>query len=659
MAAALALLLALPPASGCRRAETGEAPPGAAAGQPATQPGVRDGTLQVTPALQQKWGITTAAPARSTAAAAVSLPGVLRLNERQTAQVSSLLEGQVVSLGAELGAAVRKGQVLATIHAPALAQAKTAFLQASARAALTAREWERARVLLEQEAIDQKESARRKADFEQARTDCGGRRIEPALVRPGSGGGRCPAPARAAAWRRRPPRRARRPLPDIDLAACRSRHRAGCHRGSARRSRTGRCSPCPTSPRCGRHSTRASRTCRSSPRASGCASARPSTRTGRGTAGFCTSATWSTRRPGRSRSGSKCRTTGLLLKPNMFVQGEVAGVPSTRDVLTVPADAHPDDQRRAGGVRPGRRGPVRGQAGGNRRPRRRSARHREGARRLRTRGDRRRVHPQGRVAEVDAGGRVAPRRGGADMLERLMALSLRNRLAVLFLVVLVIVGRGRVGGPHDPDRRLPGRHEHPGRGGQHGAGPVAARDRAVRHLPDRELDARPARPRADAIGHEVRPLGRHDRLRGRRGHLLRPAAGLRAAGRGRAEACRRAWRPTMGPIATAMGEIYQYTLESPGPGCPGRDAVDDLARLRTLQDWVVTPLLKSVPGVTEINSFGGYLQQYQVMVDPEQPAEVRPAARRGRTTRSATTTRTSAAASSRSSPSSTSFAASA
>ncbi len=73
---------------------------------------------------------------------------------------------------------------------------------------------------------------------------------------------------------------------------------------------------------------------------------------------------------------------------------------------------------------------------------------------------------------------------------------------------------------------------------------------------------------------------------------------------------------TMGPVATAMGEIYQYTLE-PRAGLPRRDAVDDLARLRTLQDWVVTPLLKSVPGVTEVNSFGGYLQEYQVVVDPD------------------------------------------
>jgi cobalt-zinc-cadmium resistance protein CzcA len=72
----------------------------------------------------------------------------------------------------------------------------------------------------------------------------------------------------------------------------------------------------------------------------------------------------------------------------------------------------------------------------------------------------------------------------------------------------------------------------------------------------------------------------------------------------------------MGPVATAMGEIYQYTLEVPKPAT-GREAVSELTRQRTLQDWVVAPILKSVPGVTEVNSFGGYIQQFQVLVDPD------------------------------------------
>ena len=72
----------------------------------------------------------------------------------------------------------------------------------------------------------------------------------------------------------------------------------------------------------------------------------------------------------------------------------------------------------------------------------------------------------------------------------------------------------------------------------------------------------------------------------------------------------------MGPIATAMGEIYQYTLEGPMPQ-EETERIRYLTELRTIQDWVVTPILKSVPGVSEINSFGGYLKQYQVLADPQ------------------------------------------
>ncbi|HEY3381755.1 MAG TPA: CusA/CzcA family heavy metal efflux RND transporter [Vicinamibacterales bacterium] len=83
---------------------------------------------------------------------------------------------------------------------------------------------------------------------------------------------------------------------------------------------------------------------------------------------------------------------------------------------------------------------------------------------------------------------------------------------------------------------------------------------------------------------------------------------------------------TMGPIATAMGEIYQYTLEQSkpgdtGPAVPGSEAAAGetvrLTKLRTLQDWVVAPLLKGVTGVTEVNSFGGYIQQFEVLVNPD------------------------------------------
>lgn len=71
----------------------------------------------------------------------------------------------------------------------------------------------------------------------------------------------------------------------------------------------------------------------------------------------------------------------------------------------------------------------------------------------------------------------------------------------------------------------------------------------------------------------------------------------------------------MGPIATAMGEIYQYTLEGLMPA-DSLAKIAYLTNLRTVQEWVITPFLKSVAGVNEINSFGGYFKQYQVIVSP-------------------------------------------
>jgi cobalt-zinc-cadmium resistance protein CzcA len=66
--------------------------------------------------------------------------------------------------------------------------------------------------------------------------------------------------------------------------------------------------------------------------------------------------------------------------------------------------------------------------------------------------------------------------------------------------------------------------------------------------------------------------------------------------------------PSMGPITSGMGEIYQYFLES--------DSVD-LMGLRTIQDWIIKPQMRTVPGVTEVNSFGGLVKQYQVLIEPE------------------------------------------
>jgi len=74
--------------------------------------------------------------------------------------------------------------------------------------------------------------------------------------------------------------------------------------------------------------------------------------------------------------------------------------------------------------------------------------------------------------------------------------------------------------------------------------------------------------------------------------------------------------PILGPITNALGEVYQYTLETSGDGKRALTK-DELMERRTIQDWVVRPLLRSIPGVAEINSTGGYVKQYETLVDPQ------------------------------------------
>ncbi len=74
--------------------------------------------------------------------------------------------------------------------------------------------------------------------------------------------------------------------------------------------------------------------------------------------------------------------------------------------------------------------------------------------------------------------------------------------------------------------------------------------------------------------------------------------------------------PVLGPVSTGLGEVYQYTLERPDDGDRALTQ-EELMQRRVAQDWVVRPLLRSISGVAEINSQGGYAKQYQVLVNPD------------------------------------------
>lgn len=72
--------------------------------------------------------------------------------------------------------------------------------------------------------------------------------------------------------------------------------------------------------------------------------------------------------------------------------------------------------------------------------------------------------------------------------------------------------------------------------------------------------------------------------------------------------------PTMGPIATGLGEIYQYTLEVDSAHKDKYSTTD----LRSIQDWIVRRQMAMVPGVVEINAFGGNIKQYEIAINPDE-----------------------------------------
>jgi cobalt-zinc-cadmium resistance protein CzcA len=71
--------------------------------------------------------------------------------------------------------------------------------------------------------------------------------------------------------------------------------------------------------------------------------------------------------------------------------------------------------------------------------------------------------------------------------------------------------------------------------------------------------------------------------------------------------------PSMGPISTGLGQIYEYTIQPR----EGYDSLYSPMELRTIQEWIVKRQLTLLEGVVEVNSFGGYIKQYEVAINPE------------------------------------------
>jgi len=80
--------------------------------------------------------------------------------------------------------------------------------------------------------------------------------------------------------------------------------------------------------------------------------------------------------------------------------------------------------------------------------------------------------------------------------------------------------------------------------------------------------------------------------------------------------------PEMGPIATGLGEIYLWTVEADAEAKKPDGSPYSATELREIQDWVIKPQLRNVPGVTEINSIGGFVKEYHIAPNPERLASL-------------------------------------
>lgn len=79
-------------------------------------------------------------------------------------------------------------------------------------------------------------------------------------------------------------------------------------------------------------------------------------------------------------------------------------------------------------------------------------------------------------------------------------------------------------------------------------------------------------------------------------------------------------QPSLGPIATGLGEIFMYTVEATAEARKSDGSPVDITYLRTVQDWIIRPQLRTIPGVVEVNTIGGYERQIHVQPDPEKLA---------------------------------------
>jgi len=123
--------------------------------------------VHVEPEAVEAWGLVVGPVGRTTVSAEIQLPGVLTTNDNRTAHIASLVAGQLAERMVDLGSRVSEGQLLAALNAPEFTRAQTSFLQAFAQSELSRKDYERALVLREERAIEEREFLRRQSLYEQ------------------------------------------------------------------------------------------------------------------------------------------------------------------------------------------------------------------------------------------------------------------------------------------------------------------------------------------------------------------------------------------------------------------------------------------------------------------------------------------------------------
>jgi cobalt-zinc-cadmium efflux system membrane fusion protein len=120
-------------------------------------------SVHVEPENMVEWGLEVGSPRLTSLRVELELPGVLTTNDNRTARIASLVEGQLAERMVDLGSRVSTGQTLAALNAPEFTRAQTVFLQAYAQAELSRTDYERAMVLRDQRAMEEREFLRRQS----------------------------------------------------------------------------------------------------------------------------------------------------------------------------------------------------------------------------------------------------------------------------------------------------------------------------------------------------------------------------------------------------------------------------------------------------------------------------------------------------------------